>query len=299
MRRTSFRKILFAVDRSPHSRSAALGVASLALSIGAKVLVTHVWNMEVGKREGKWDLEMPNEAGQLLQSVTDHLTKRGVEAQFELRTAPSDQVANEIVRAAEEFGADLVAVGSRGLSDMRGLFLGSVSHRVIARSDRPVLVIRHVGRRAGAPIRRILLAVAGGEEVPHGLAAARSIARRAGAEVRVLHARYLVTGGDALPFIDSEEDADRTVANIVRSLRKAGIKVATHSPVAPAGIPFAIEREARTWNADLIVIGSRRLSDLASVFLGALDHQVIHLSEQPVLIAQRPDHLVGSAAAPG
>jgi nucleotide-binding universal stress UspA family protein len=97
----------------------------------------------------------------------------------------------------------------------------------------------------------------------------------------------------------NEEDADRTVANIVRSLRKAGIKVATHSPVAPAGIPFAIEREARTWNADLIVIGSRRLSDLASVFLGALDHQVIHLSEQPVLIAQRPDLLVGSAAAPG
>ena len=76
------------------------------------------------------------------------------------------------------------------------------------------------------------------------------------------------------------------VAKIVRSLRRAGIKVGTHSPLAPAGIPFAIEREARAWNVDLIVIGSRRLSDFASVFLSGLDHQMIHRSEQPVLVAE-------------
>ena len=38
--------------------------------------------------------------------------------------------AQEIVRAAEAKDANLIVIGSRGLSDLKGLWMGSVSHKV-------------------------------------------------------------------------------------------------------------------------------------------------------------------------
>jgi nucleotide-binding universal stress UspA family protein len=48
----------------------------------------------------------------------------------------------EIVKAAEENKADLIVVGSRGLSTLRRLILGSVSRKVINKSKIPVLVVK-------------------------------------------------------------------------------------------------------------------------------------------------------------
>ena len=48
----------------------------------------------------------------------------------------------EIVRAAEEIGAGLVVVGSRGLGGVRRALIGSVSDAVVRHAHCPVLVIR-------------------------------------------------------------------------------------------------------------------------------------------------------------
>lgn len=51
--------------------------------------------------------------------------------------------ARTIVDVAQERDADLVVMGSRGLSDLPGLLLGSVSHKVVhAMEDGAVLVVR-------------------------------------------------------------------------------------------------------------------------------------------------------------
>ena len=299
MRTRTFRKILFAVDRSEHSRAAAPAVARLALLSGADVLVTHVWNMEDKSIGGKCQIEMPGKARELLHEVTGRLTQAGVHAEYELRSAPEDRIAEEIALAAKEYGADLIAIGSRGLSDLRGLFLGSVSHRVIAHTDRPVLVVRHGGHRAGAPIRHILLAVAGGEEVPHAVEAARAIALRAEAQVLVLHVRYLLPSGMGDAFVESEEESAHLIEEIVGRLKKAGVNAEGASLLNRQGVAREIAESASAWNADLVVIGSRRLSDLASIFLGGIGHEVMQLSDRPVLVAERPEPLIGSKQKQG
>jgi nucleotide-binding universal stress UspA family protein len=45
-----------------------------------------------------------------------------------------------IVRAADEVGASLIVLGSRGLRGLRSLVLGSVSHQVVHHAHHPVLI---------------------------------------------------------------------------------------------------------------------------------------------------------------
>ena len=66
----------------------------------------------------------------------------------------SGSPANEIVKAANSLGADLVVVGSgsRGLSDT--VLLGSTAQRVQHSAPCPVLVVRPSPRKTKAPRRR-------------------------------------------------------------------------------------------------------------------------------------------------
>lgn len=49
--------------------------------------------------------------------------------------------AQEIVEAARDQAADLIVMGSRGMSPIQGLLLGSVTNRVLHQAERPVLVV--------------------------------------------------------------------------------------------------------------------------------------------------------------
>jgi len=63
--------------------------------------------------------------------------------------------AKEIVDTARTEGSDLIVMGSRGLSDIAGLFVGSVTHQVLRLAHIPVLVVRppeaHVEKPELAP----------------------------------------------------------------------------------------------------------------------------------------------------
>jgi len=55
-----------------------------------------------------------------------------------LEGAPGENIC----RVAEIEKCDLIIMGSRGFTDIKGLFLGSVTHRVLHGAPCPVLVIR-------------------------------------------------------------------------------------------------------------------------------------------------------------
>jgi nucleotide-binding universal stress UspA family protein len=134
-------EILLAVDMSDYARKAVPAAAELAKAGGGTVHVLHV-------RELYYPVpptvvgDSPEEAQQLVDSVVEELNKTGVTADGAVRTSTGGSPASVILQQAREVGAGLVVLGSRGLSDLSGLLLGSVAHKVIQLSSCPVLVVR-------------------------------------------------------------------------------------------------------------------------------------------------------------
>jgi nucleotide-binding universal stress UspA family protein len=286
MKTKDFRTILFPVDRSEASRAAEPLVAAISSSSGARVVVMHAWTFDVVENLGVWNLDTRGEARDLVEGVAARLRGTCLDVTEDLRRADQEHVPHAIVTAARDHDADLVVMGARGRGDLGGLLLGSVSHRVLAELNRPVLVARANRDRAAVGIHRILLALGGGEEELPAIAQAASLAAAHQAEVLVLHMRPSV-GAEAVLYTEPEEEARIVVEAALDQLKEAGVRARAETPLVGASVGRGIAAAAEEWDADLIVMGSRRLSELRSPLLGSTAHTVMHVSDRPVLISER------------
>ncbi len=132
--------ITLAIDDSAPSKRAAKVTARIALALGAKVEVVH-FRERIYSRMGPADLEDPEMTVSLIDTVVAELKSAGVDAVGALGVTHPTAEAAHIVQAAHDSGADLIAVGTRGLSAGRAALTGSVSHDLIHSSDIPVLVV--------------------------------------------------------------------------------------------------------------------------------------------------------------
>ena len=143
-----FERILLATDGSEGSRAAVDATIAIAKSPTAKVKVAQFWNLEVRHRHEQSDAEARGEAGNLVDATVNRLFRAGVIAEREICRADSTHVAAAIACAARVFEADLVVIGSRGLSDWKALTVHNdtnpLFHRLLSRfkalTGCPVLV---------------------------------------------------------------------------------------------------------------------------------------------------------------
>jgi nucleotide-binding universal stress UspA family protein len=280
-----FRKIFLATDGSEQSEAALAAAISLAHASAARVRVAHVWNLEVHHRHGYWDVEVRTEAHRLVDTAVGRLQAAGVLAESEILRAETDRVATAIAVAAREFDADLVVVGSRGLSDWQSLLKHSVSHQLLCALDCPLLIVRDRPIAKGDS-QRVLLAVAGGDDVVPSARAAIAAAAAPGSEILVVHDAQTIIGPQGFAFVESDEEIEATMAAVIEMVKAAGVPVegivAHRGPVAEA-----VSDVAESWAADMIVVGSSRMGDIASLVLGSVSHHLLRTTGRPVLIAAR------------
>jgi len=133
--------IVHGTDGSPEALAALDLAIDLAKDSGAKLAVVAVHVVHAG---GKGlsppisEVEQPHGAEHLAEAAAATANAAGVDTKPYSATG---EPAKEITRLAEELGADLIVVGSRGFGAVHGALVGSVSRGVMTRSKIPVTVV--------------------------------------------------------------------------------------------------------------------------------------------------------------
>jgi nucleotide-binding universal stress UspA family protein len=200
----------------------------------------------------------------------------------------------EIVRLAEELGAGLVVVGSRGLGPMRRALMGSVSSSVVRHAHCPVLVVRNSGGGTELP-RKILLALDGSGEAQ---LAARAAVEITGAANSELHVLYTMQTERYMPY-PGPEVWEGWEANLERAKRharswvegQAELMQAEGTRAAHAHLAFGrpdeeIVKLSQELEAELIVLGSRGLGRMRRALMGSVSESVVRHAHCSVLVVR-------------
>ena len=160
---TKLQRLLLVIDGSIHSQRAVEFLAQFPPSPIIKVEVMHVLPppptaelfakfgmitqyatiprpmVEIEKAISYEVKESKYEASIFLDKAIDVLKSTGVKASKVLQ---SGDAASEIIEYADEHKIDLIIAGSRGLSQVKGFLLGSVSRKLVHYSGRSVLIVK-------------------------------------------------------------------------------------------------------------------------------------------------------------
>jgi nucleotide-binding universal stress UspA family protein len=140
---SSFEVVLLAVDKSEQSDRAVEVARDLARLSGGVVHLLHVLEREVvvARGGGAFDLETEEDVEALVSKELSVLREAGVEVEVDIRRGRLDVTYRAILQVADDISADVIVMGSRGLTAFGALMLGSHTYRVLHASTRPVLVV--------------------------------------------------------------------------------------------------------------------------------------------------------------
>ena len=140
--------ILVPTDFSAWSDHAIAFATTLAAGLHATIHLVHVLEQPF-LTSGAYELLLPDtperrerlyKQSQLrLSAIRERLEAAGVAATVEVRSGSAQQ---EISKAAIDYGADLIVMGTHGRTGLSHLLLGSVAEQVVRAAPCPVLSIR-------------------------------------------------------------------------------------------------------------------------------------------------------------
>ncbi|HET8525079.1 MAG TPA: universal stress protein [Actinomycetota bacterium] len=130
---------------------------------------------------------------------------------------------------------------------------------------------------------KILLAVDGSEHSERATAAAADLATKSAGTVYVLHVHE---AGLVAP-VETNTEAKVIVDQAMKQLEADGVQVTGDAVSARSGsIAPTIIEAARSLGSDLIVMGTRGLSDFSGLLVGSIAHKVIQHADCPVLVVR-------------
>lgn len=138
-------RVLVPVDGSASSKNAAMYAGHLVNSRNPKLYLLHVWEpitMTIGGTEAdELRHEAQTQAQALLEDYKKLLEPCGLEVELLARPGRPDY---EILNVQEELDCDLIVIGSRGMSELESVIMGSVVSGVLEEATCPVLVTRNL-----------------------------------------------------------------------------------------------------------------------------------------------------------
>ena len=296
-------RIVCAVDGSEHSQWGVQALEALASREPEHVTFLHIVDkpaFQTAKNKNpvaaKRALAAMEKAGGILLRDA---TRSARLALGQAATGPSTKfqtilthgpVAHTISITARRLKADLILMGSRGLSDIQGFLLGSVSRQVASTASCPLLVIKQ-------PVTKLLHVALAVDDSRPSRAAARFLRSRIlpeSATVTILtSAENPVTDFGSRYLSESQLTEFRRpvmerATTLVNGLRdefiKDGFPVVTQ--VQMDHVIDTIVKSVEANHDQLLVIGSRDLTKSERLYLGSVSESLLRHAPCSVLIVR-------------
>jgi nucleotide-binding universal stress UspA family protein len=140
------RPILVAVDFEEGSNRALMEARTIAAGLGAPIALVHVYRVPLYAYPTIEPVPMPPpiSAVDIQASARDAIAKlaESFGVPPELALVREGDPADEILAAAREIDARMIALGTHGRRGLAHVLLGSVAEQVVRRSSVPVLTVR-------------------------------------------------------------------------------------------------------------------------------------------------------------
>lgn len=301
-------RILCPIDFSEASRHALDEAIVIAQFFNARMTVLHVHSQAYlpvpayGMPTDVGTLTLsPEDTDRLRQDVEQFVTPaRAAGLAVSIVVEPGMPVSH-ILATAKALPADLIVIGTHGLSGFERLVLGSVTEKVLRKATCPVLTVppRAEGS-AAVPFKHIVCAVDFSETSLKALTTALSLAQEADAELTLVHVLEWpsLTTHDIMTAASPELgtagvfDFERyrtlleaDAAERLKTLVPAGAKEwCTPETRILHGKPWAeILSAATARHADLIVLGVRGRHPIDVMLFGSTANQLVRRATCPVL----------------
>ncbi len=134
--------ILVAVDFEEASRRAIEVARTVAAPLGAELCLLHVYRLPIYTYPGFEPQSLPALTQEIGSAAAGALDQLAAAVSVDRRLLREGDSATEILAAAREVGAVMIAMGTHGRRGLAHALLGSVAEKVVRESDVPVLTVR-------------------------------------------------------------------------------------------------------------------------------------------------------------
>jgi nucleotide-binding universal stress UspA family protein len=300
----TYQTVVIGVHDSPTGRRAVELAAPLSSETGAKLVLVAAY------RKGHRASTPPGDSYQEPGSTPAHRALAGAEkicarlgvTNVESHAVPGDPVT-ALADAVRAHGADLLLVGSHGLSTLSGRLLGSVPSGVSREAECDVLVVHtttelrrtvlHPRRRASRYQRTVVVGVHDSPRSQRAAERAAQVAADFGAEL-VLVGAYeqlrpdeVKKAGDALGSESYLVRGSFPIEGVLRDAEAAarlrGVRE-VESVVVEGDAMHGLLKVADKYSADILVMGNHHLTGRVSQLLGSISEQVSRKTATHVLL---------------
>ncbi|MET7481683.1 universal stress protein [Streptomyces sp. NPDC005538] len=295
-----FPPVIVGVDGSEESLAAAEWAAREAVRRDRPLRLVHAWNWH--PREGAGEQATAAQrylARRSVRAAETRIRRTGLDVPLDDEQVEGPATAALLKSAAQ---ADLLVLGSRGLSGFTGFLVGSVALGVVARAERPVVLVRageeaadeHLPDvRGGASLltgyREVVLGIDLANPCDEVIEFAFAEALRRGARLKVVHAwqrpSRIGLGPGEIGLLNDPERAEEWLGFLTAVLevwrdKYPGVEVLE---TVTEGRPESVLVRAAS-GASLLVVGRHMTERPAGPRTGPVTHAAIHHVGCPVAV---------------
>jgi nucleotide-binding universal stress UspA family protein len=297
------RTIAVATDFSATASAGVDCACALAEEHGARLVLIHVMSLHAYPVGGPRLLVIPpdfegrvREASlKALEELQETASSWGIEVHAELADGP---VVETILEVAGREAADLIVLGTRGITGFEHLLLGSTAESVVRRADFPVLTIHPADEAPLRDVKTVLVPTDFSRDAEHACARLGALLAGRSESLRIVLLHVYSIPAELMPPLgsfpvtavlaaDAGDLAHEALGPVAEKLRARGFTVEIMGREGEAAT--VVIQVAESIGADLIAMGARGHSRAREIFLGSTAHRVVQHGPCPVLTVRQSD----------